>query len=162
MEERRRLRRGDSLGAVSAGVFIILVGVMFVITPNLYTRAVEFFRDFRLVQISTNIWLPAPRSNHPVLYLAVEVFCYLWGLFQILVLVLRFSLGSSVYSRAKTMSRIIFWFGAGLLTGMLGTQILGAGSRGWFAFWSALAILLGLSLIVQAAVLAVVVQSRPR
>lgn len=157
MDERR-----DSLSAVSFGVFLLLLGAVFVITPNLYSAVLTFFRDFRLVEIAPNIFLPAPTSNHPMLYLAVEVFCYLWGLFQIVVLALRFSLGSSIHLKAKTFSRIIFWLGAGLLTSMLATQMLGVGSRGWFAFCSAVAILLGLSLIVQAVVLAAAIKSEHR
>jgi len=162
MEESPRLRKHDSLSAVSFGVFLILAGTISVITPGLYEATVRFFKDFRLVQIAPNFFLPAPTSNHPVLYLAVEVFCYLWGLFKIIVLVLRFALGSSVYLKAKTFSRMIFWLGAGLLTGMLGTKIFGDAPGGWFAFWSAVAILLGLTLIVEAIILAVAVRSRPR
>jgi len=143
-------------------MFLILIGAMFVITPNLYGAVLTFLDDFQLVQIGPKIFLPAPVSNHPVLYLAIEVFCYLWGLFQIVILILRFSLGSSIHQKARTLSRIVFWLGAGWLTSMLRTRILGVGSQGWFAFWSAVAILLGLSLIVQAAVLAAAIRSKPR
>jgi len=162
LEEGARRERRDILGLVSFGVFLLLVGMIFIITPNLYRAVERFFGDFHLVEIAPNIFLPAPVSNHPVLYLAVEVFCYLWGLFQIVTLVLRFALGSPIRLKASTLSRIIFWFGAGWLTGLLGTQILGVGSRGWFAFWSAVAILLGFSLIVEAVVLAAAVYSKPR
>jgi len=162
LEEGARLERRDFLGAVSFGVFLFLVGLIFFITPNLYRAVETFFRDFQLVEIAQNIFVPASMSNHPLLYLAVEVFCYLWGLFQIVVLVVRFVLGSSISRKARTLSSIIFWFGAGWLTAMLATQTFGIGSRGWFAFWSAIAILLGLSLILQAIVLAAAVYSRPR
>lgn len=161
--ESHRLRRLDSLiSAVSIGVFLVLIGTIFVLTSNLYSAVSRFFNDFRLVEIAPNFFLPAPVLNHPVLYLAVEVFCYLWGLFQIVVLVLRFGIGSPIYLKAKTLSRIVFWLGTGWLVSMLQTRIFGAGSRGWFAFWSAVAMLLGLSLIVQAVVLATALQRKPQ
>jgi len=143
-EEARR----DILGFVPFGFFLISLGVIFLTTPNLFSEISDFFRDFQLVKImEPNVFLPAPASNHPVLYGAVETFCYLFGIFQVGMLILRFAYGSSASQKAGTASDVVFWLGAGYLVGILRDQIIG-----WFTFIAGLIILIGITVIIRAAI----------
>ncbi len=104
--------------------------------------------DFQLVEImEPNIFLPAPASSHPVLYGAIEEFSYLFGIFQVGMLILRFAYGSSPSQKAGTASNVVFWLGAGYLLGILKDQAIG-----WFAFLAGLIILIGLSIIIRSAI----------
>ncbi len=64
-EERRRRERTNMLGLVSFGFFLILLGVLWSVTPNLTEEIVDFFKDFQLVHLTEHVILPAPAHSHP-------------------------------------------------------------------------------------------------
>jgi hypothetical protein len=159
----RRHREG-LISAISAGVFFILVGTIFLTTPNLLNKIIDFFNDFDLVSVPHlgNVSLPAP--VHPfsltnrAVYTAVEQFSYVWGLFQLVILALRFVARSPVNKDAETVSNIVFWVGTGYLTRTflietIKLQFL-TGMTRWFAFWAAIIMLIGVSLIIRGIILA--------
>ncbi len=154
------------LSAISVGVFFLLVGAIFVVNsppnqPNLLDRIIDFLTHFDIVRVSElGIYLPAPTAplRHTTVYLAAQQFSLVWGLFQILVLALRFAIGSPLSRKAETLSNFVFFVGASFLIGyfLLDTRWLAVMSAItiWFVFWSTILMLLGLSLIVRAVVLA--------
>jgi len=152
----RRHREG-LFSALSAGFFFVLVGVIFVTTPDLFEKISVFFRNFTLVPLSPNlreIRLPAPSQpwTHSVVYLAAKQFSFVWGLFQIVILVFRFFARSPFNKKAETVSNLVFWLGAGFLISMFLNDTTTRTT--WFEFWSGIIMLLGLSLIVRAIILA--------
>lgn len=142
---QKRHEEPDSVGIASFGFFLILLGGIYLTAPNLPEMIGAFVRDFRLVEVASDVWLPAPASNHPGLYWVAQEFCYAFGLFHVLLLALRFVLGSSLKRKVDTASGAVFWFGAGFLIGMLSN-----GGVAWFPFLAGLVILIGLSIIVRA------------
>lgn len=155
MSEGRR--RGEGLfSAVSAGFFFILVGAIFVTTPNLFDKIIAFFRNLDIVGVPNMvILLPAPVSprNHVVVYSAVTQFSFVWGLYQIFVLALRFVARSSLDKKAETASNIVFWVGVSYLIPIFLNET--ATRTTWFAFWAGFLMLTGVTLIVRAIVLAI-------
>ena len=153
----RKYREGI-FSAIAAGFFFLLIGVIFVITPNLFQRTVDFFNDFGLERIpNTAIYFVAPARPwfHQTVYRAAEQFSYAVGFLQIVILALRFFAGSPWNKKAETISNLVFWIGAGYLIRMLliGTTIT---MTTWFVFWSAIIMLLGVSLVVRAIILGAV------
>jgi len=154
--------REGLISAISAGVFFILVGAIFLTTPNLFDRIIAFFRDFDLVRVPNlgNVYLPAPLfpRDHLVVYTAVEQFSYAWGLFQLVILALRFLVRSPVNKDAETVSNIVFWLGTGFLVRSLLIETVRlshiTGITRYYVFWAAIIMLLGVSLIIRAIVLA--------
>lgn len=146
-------RRDGILGAISAGAFLVIVGLMFIIHPNLIDKVINFFNDIKLVSIlnQNNIMLPAPASValHVDVYSAVEQFSLAWGVFLAAMLVARFAVNSPTRRKAENISDIIFWFGTAYL---IQTWLID--SSKWFEFWAMILILLGTSLIVRAVYLA--------
>ena len=146
-------RREGILSAVGAGAFLVLVGSMFIIHPNLIDQIGNFFNDFKLVNVAgqSNIMLPAPASValHVDVYSAAFQFSIAWGVFLVAMLVVRFALNSPTRKKAENISDIIFWFGAAYLN-----QTWLINNAEWFEFWVMIVILLGISLIVRAAYLA--------
>ena len=136
----------QKIGFISFGFFLILVGFIWLNTPDLKDAVVAFFKDFHLEKAFQNVRLPAPRSEwgHKVVYSAFQQFCLGYGLFQIVVLVLRFVFGSSVNDKAGTVSGVVFWLGLGFFAGLLATEAVG-----WFAFLAGFIVVVGLSLIVR-------------
>ncbi len=136
----------QKIGFISFGFFLILVGYIWLSTPNLKDAIVAFFRDFHLEEAFESVSLPAPRSewNHKVVYTAFQQFCIGFGLFQIVVLVLRFVFGSSISDKAGTVSSLVFWLGLAFFTGLLLTEAVG-----WFAFLAGFFVVVGSSLIVR-------------
>jgi len=152
-------RYGEGLfGAISAGFFFLLIGVIFVTTPNLFEKTLDFFRDFDVVQIPNtgiSIFAPTFPRVHQAVYTAAEQFSFAFGFFQLVILALRFFARSPWSRKAETTSNFVGWIGTGYLirTLLIGTTRW-SGITTWFVFWSAIIMLLGLSLIVRAIVLA--------
>ena len=145
--------RESLFSAISVGFLFVLVGAIFVTTPNLFNEILDFFRDFDLVRVPYQPgWLlPAPAfpGRHPVVYSAAEQFSYALGLFQIAVLALRFVARSKWGKKAETVSNLVFWLGTGFLT-----RILLIETTKWFVFWSGIIMLIGVSLVIRAIILA--------
>ena len=155
--ERLRHRHGESaINAISAGCFFILIGAIFATTPTIVDGVSAFFRDFDILKVPhTEIYLPAPKSpsTHTIVYSAALQFSLVWGIFQIAVLLLRFFMHSKLSKKAETASNIVYWFGSYylIMTFLNETTTLTT----WFAYWAAIIILLGITLIVRAFILAV-------
>ncbi|MDH5783889.1 MAG: hypothetical protein OEZ35_09585 [Candidatus Bathyarchaeota archaeon] len=90
--------------------------------------------------------MPAPRSewNHKVVYSAFQQFCIGYGIFQIVILVLRFVFSSSVSDKAGTVSSLVFWLGLAFFVGLLLAEAVG-----WFAFLAGFIVVVRLSLVVR-------------
>jgi len=157
--------RESLIGAISAGFFLIAIGVLFIITPRLFDGVLAFFDDFDIVRVFPNaaIYWPAPRSplTHSIVYSAVERFAFAFGVFQIVVLALRFAARSPVNKKAETVGNLVFWLGLGYLirTLLLG-PIIWAPHTTWFVFWSAFLMLIGVTLIIRAIILATTMTRR--
>jgi hypothetical protein len=143
--------------AISIGFFLLLVGTLFVINPNLFGSIIDFFRDFGLVDVpNTSIVLPAPESLqlHLTVYQAAGQFSIALGVFQVVMLALRFIIPSSWEKRSETVGNLVYWIGASFLiqSFLIETTL---DSMHWFTFWSTIIILAGVSIIARAAVMAV-------
>jgi hypothetical protein len=156
--QRRRSREpGESIiSAISVGTVFILIGLVFVLAlPNsLWDRTWAFFGNLRLESVpGIGIVLPAPASPsiHTVFYTAVAQFTLGIAFLQILVIALRIAWRSRISRIAEAFGNLVFWFGASYLvsTFLNGSTTL----RLWFAFWAGILIVVGLSIIVRAAVL---------
>lgn len=157
--------RESLISAISAGVFLIMIGALFIITLGLADRIVAFFQDFDLVRVfpNTAIFWPAPSRplTHTIVYRAAERFAFAFGVFQIVILALRFAARSPVNKKAETVGNLVFWLGLGylirtlLLQPTIWTQI-----TTWFVFWSAFLMLVGVTLIIRAIILAVAIPRR--
>jgi len=144
--ERQHEKR-DILGLVSFGFFLLLIGVIWIITPNLHQKIIDFFNDFkRTEEIFPNVFLPAPEhlERHTEVYTALARFCFAFGLFQIVILVLRFFFREPLSRMAGTFSGIVFWLGVGFIS-----SLLADGEIGWFGFLGWVIVFIGLSLVVR-------------
>jgi len=147
--------RESVIGAISAGAFFILIGFIFVTTPGLFDRILDFFRDFNFVLVpNTGIYFFAPVNPgaHLVVYAAVRQFSLAWCLFQIVILALRIAYRSPLNKKAETVSNLVFWLGVAFLIDMFLNEK--ARLLEWFVFWSTIIMLLGLTLIVRAIIIA--------
>jgi len=139
-------------GVVSAGLFLIVAGTIFITTPALFDETIAFFKDLTVVKVhDTSIYLPAPAfpRNHLMVYSAVMQFSLMWGIVEIAVLVLRFALHSTANKEAETLGNVAYWLGSYYLI-----QKFLIEETKWFEYWALIIILLGASLIVRAIFLA--------
>lgn len=162
-----RRRREGLLSAVSVGFFLLLIGLLFIIRPNLYSETVAFFNNSNVTSSvpNTQIHVPAPGTNSTAreanlaVYSAVQLFSLAWGIFLIALLVMRFAFDSTWRRKAQNISDIVFWFGAVYL---IQTWLIDpanslpylTNAQPWFEFWSMIIVLIGASLIVRAICLA--------
>ena len=137
----------DFLAIVSAGFFLLLVGMIFATTPNLPREIYDFFRGFGLQQVYPGVSFFAPTSNLTVVYNAAFQFCTFFGIFQVAILGARFVLRESVRRKGGTFSGLIFWFGAAAAL-----WLLMAGSIDWFIFLGWLVVLIGIAITVRCAI----------
>ncbi|MEM3550784.1 MAG: hypothetical protein QXN87_01560 [Candidatus Bathyarchaeia archaeon] len=149
--------REGLINAVSAGFFFILVGIIFMATPDLFEKIIAFFKDFKMVNVpNTNIFMPAPANpwKHLTLYTAAVQFSLVWGIFEIAILILRFFVHSPLSKKAETASNVVFWLGASFIIGVFLNET--AKITEWFVFWSAILMLIGFTLILRATILATI------
>jgi len=132
------------LDVLQFGFFLMLIGTIYIVTPNLPKEVSDFFRDFELNEAYPTVFLPAPKSNHPVLYNAASQFAFAFALFQTFVLLLEFLLMAPVNKKAETFSGIIFWFGLAASLNMLRD-----GGITWFIFLGFIIILAGATLVIR-------------
>ncbi|MGA2308930.1 MAG: hypothetical protein ABSG57_05200 [Candidatus Bathyarchaeia archaeon] len=150
------------LSAISVGFFLILIGTMFVTTPNLLDKVVTFLSHFNVVQVgNTNIYVPAPEhlGDHIDVYLAAREFSLVWGVFLIAALGARFLFDSPLRRKAENIGDIVFWLGATYLIQtflVAPTQTSVIDVTKWFEFWAAVVMFIGVSLIARAIFLAAV------
>jgi hypothetical protein len=166
---RPRIREG-LISAVSVGFFFLLIGAMFVVTPSLFDKVQAFFNNFTTTEAIPhlpNVFVPVPANpaTHTVVYTAVWQFSVVWTIFQIIILAFRFVVGSPIRKKAETVGNLVFWVGAAYLISTLLTSALLTGPRAlenWFVFWAAIIMLIGLSIIVRAIILATRLAVFPR
>lgn len=140
--ERKRSKGTDWLGLISFGFFLILVGIIWTVTPNFTEEVSNFFKDFHLAKVTNTIVFPAPKSNHPIVYTASKQFCLFFGAFQIVILALRFALREPFNRKIETLTGIVFWFAVGSFLYLLTNEVIG-----WFGFIAGVIISVGLTII---------------
>jgi hypothetical protein len=68
------------------------------------------------------------------------------GVLQIVILALRLVVKSPIRRIAETVGNLVFWLGAAFIANVF---LLNGTLNGWFQFWSALIVLIGVSLIAR-------------
>ena len=142
--------REGMLSAISIGFFLILVGTIFVLNPDLPNKIIDFARpesfELKAVSTSLNVSLPIPKnpSAHLLIYRTVEQFSLVWAVFLVAMLGVRFIFGSPARNKAESFGNIVFWFGAAYFV-----QTLLVDTTKWFEFWATIIALIGVSLIVR-------------
>jgi len=152
-KETPRKHQDGLFTAISAGFFLLLIGTIFIITPNLFDAILDFFKDFKLVDVpNTNIVFPGPEfpGSHLTVYQAAGQASAALCVFQIVILALRFTIPSSWGKRAETVGNFVYWAGAAFLI-----QLFLVESTQWFVFWSTIIIIVGVSLIARTVVMAI-------
>ena len=150
-----RRRREGVMGALTAGLFFVVIGIIFITTPDLLSNVISFLRNLDIRRVpNTELYLPAPRNpaEHAAVYSAVQQFSLIWAVLEVAMLGLRVVFRSPLRNMAENASNIIFWFGAVYLiqTFLNDTTTLTM----WFTYWAAIVMLAGLTLIVRAIILA--------
>ena len=137
--------------AISFGFFLLLLGILFVSTPDLFGKISDFFTDMGIEQISdSGVFLPAPENarSHLDLYNVMSLVSIAAVVFQAIMLVLRFVMSSSWAKRAETMGNFVYWIGVAFLV-----QWFLIDSTQWFVFWSCIIMAAGVSLLARAGVM---------
>ena len=143
--ERKTSKGTDWLGLLSFGFFILLLGTIWIITPNLSKEVETFFtpENWRLRNVTENITFPEPERSYPIIYTAAMQFCFTFGAFQIAIFTLRFILHEPLGRIGETLSGMVFLFGAGFFLSMLANETVS-----WFGFLAGLIVSVGLSIMV--------------
>ena len=139
--------------ALSIGGFFIILGLVFVLTPGTWHAADTFFRDLKIVNVSANgnianLNVPAPANPemHADFYSAIFNFCVGIGILQIVVFVLRLIVRSPIRKISNSVGDLIFWFGAAF---SVNAFLLAGTLKGFWQFWAALLMIIGISLIIR-------------
>jgi hypothetical protein len=138
------------------GFFFILAGAIFITNPNLPGNVVEFFQpqNFEVVRVpSTQVYLPAPKlpnETYVTICQAGGLFSLLWAFFEIAMLIIRVFAGSPLRKKVDGTSNVAFWLGAYYLIGLFLDETVT--QPRWFAFWAAIVVLIGVTLLVRAVI----------
>jgi multisubunit Na+/H+ antiporter MnhB subunit len=159
VQTKSRFENERLIYAISAGVVLILVGVVFSLAQphNLWDKIIDFFNSFTLAEVpgtsflnsETGLFLPAPitPSAHFILYSAIFQFCLGLGLFQVLLLFVRVKTESQNKKIAETLGSLIYW----LATSYLVLRFLNntTSINDWWVFWAGVLLVLGLSFVAR-------------
>jgi hypothetical protein len=137
--------RADWITLASVGFFILLLGAIWLFTPNLAEEAVSFARDLAANRqnLAENIVLPAPVENHPALYTAAMQFCFIFGAFQVVMLAIKLFLGEKSRRAVDGAPGIAFLFVAGCFLSLLTSE-----SVAWFGFIAGMIVSTGVAIVV--------------
>jgi hypothetical protein len=144
--------------AISVGFALLLVGALFIITPNLFGKIVDFFKDIGVVDVpNTDMIFIAPESinSHSVVYQAAGQFSIALTIFQVIILALRFIIPSSLGKKSESVSSLVYWAGASFLIQSFLIDTARVSLTNWFEFWSLIIVLAGISILARAAFMAV-------
>lgn len=144
---KKRPEKIDILGIASFGFFLVLIGVIFAVTPELPSKISDFVNDFQLQLVYPDVSFYAPASNHPILYNAAFQFCLIFAIFQVAILVARFIRKESISRKSGTFSGLFFWFGSAAALGLLKFERID-----WFIFLGWLIVLVGIVITVRSSV----------
>jgi hypothetical protein len=99
------------LRLISFGVFLLILGIVTLATPNLSDQIGAFGQDLKLEQIhpSVNVSFPVPQGPHPQLYDVGALFGLAFGAYLILLLIAKSVLGADLNQKAETLTGVIFW-----------------------------------------------------
>jgi hypothetical protein len=165
--QHQHWRHEGMLGAISVGLFLLLVGFLFISIPDLFNDLVRFATGFTSEKIgSSNIYLPIPKdlSSYENIYAAAREFSVIWGVFLVAMIGARLILGSSTRRLAQNVGDIVFWLGSAYLIQVYlvaSTQALTINTNTWLAFWALVIALIGISLIIRASFIAATKLLRP-
>jgi hypothetical protein len=150
---RNRSPHEGLITALSIGGFFIILGLVFAFTPAISQQTNNFFSDLTTVTFpygspgsTVSLLAPAHSADHQGFYTAVMNFLIGIGVLQIVILVLRFAVHSRINRIAQSVGDLIFWLGAAVLANVF---LLAGTQSGWFQFWSALIVIIGVSLIAR-------------
>jgi hypothetical protein len=137
--------------ALAFGGFLIILGVVFGLTPGIPQKTIDFFRDFTSQSYpfaAGNIVFLAPAhpSAHMDFYSAVVNFMIGIAVLQAVILVVRLWAHSRLGRIAETVGNLVFWAGGAVVANV---YLLTGTLNGWFTFWASLIIIVGISLIVR-------------
>ena len=139
--------------ALAIGGFLIILGLVFVLTPGIQNQTARFFSDLATRSYpfggpgsTISLLAPAHPAEHTTFYTAVVNFLLGIGILQIVILALRFFVKSPIRRIAETVGNLIFWLGAAVVANVF---LLVGTFEGWFSFWSLLIVLVGASLIAR-------------
>jgi hypothetical protein len=139
--------------AIAFGGFFIIIGLLFVLTPNLWGNVTNFFdhmtnATYQFGSPGSTVALPAPAQPgaHQVLYTAFLQFCVALGILQLAILGLRIRARSRIGKVSETVGNAVFWLGAAFT---VNTFLLIGTLEGWFQFWAALLVMVGVSFIAR-------------
>ncbi len=147
----RSLHEGLVTALAIGGVFIIL-GLVIALTPDISQKTNAFFSDLTTVTYpiggSSTLNLPAPAhpTEHIGFYTATMNFILGVGILQIVILGLRLLIRSPIRRIAETVGNLVFWLGGAVVAYVF---LLAGTLSGWVQFWSALILLIGVSLIAR-------------
>jgi hypothetical protein len=150
---RNRSPHEGLVTALSIGGFFIILGLVFALTPGISQLTNNFFSDLTTIKFpfgspgsTVSLLAPAHPGDHQGFYIAGLNFLIGMGVLQIVILALRLEVHSRINRMAQSVGDLIFWLGAVVIANIF----LFAGTQsGWFQFWSALIVLIGISLVAR-------------
>jgi hypothetical protein len=147
---KKRSKGMDWLGLAAFGFFLLLVGAIWIAHfSDLNTEAEAFVNpdNWRLSNVTGNIAIPEPTRSYPSIAIAVMQFCFIFGAFEVVILVLRLVVHDLIGRIADAISGAAFWFSAGYFASLAASE-----SIGFFAFLVGVVISGGLAIVASSIV----------
>jgi hypothetical protein len=154
---RRENRYAEGIiTAIAFGGFLVIIGVLFALTPNLWQNITAFFGNLTTAAFpfggpnsTISLIAPANPAAHKALYTSLLQFDVAFGILQIVILALRIQIRSQIRRIAEAVGNAVFWIGAVF---MVNTFLLLGTLTSWFQYWGALIVIVGVSMVARAIV----------
>ena len=138
----------DILGAVTAGLIIILVAVFLVTIPNLFPSTINFFLDLVWTEVAPLFWwwTPATPVAHVVVYNGLYLFFIGTLVISFIVLILRVIFRDSYRRQIESIGGIIM--SAGLTWAAYNFTLTFSAITAFAAFCGWFIVFLGISIVI--------------
>jgi hypothetical protein len=141
--QKTEAKKSDYVGIVTAGMFLILVAMLYIITPNVFSNFSDFFTSFELVEIATGYTVVRPAIPNIVVFQLGFQFSVGIAVVNSIAVLLHLLTSSPLHKTGSSIIGTLTWFGFSW-----SSYLLYIGSLDWITWMGYVALIFGVSVVI--------------
>ncbi len=138
-----RTKKSDFVGLATAGMVLLLLAALYIMTPNIFSNLVDFFSSFELLEIAPGYMVFRPSASNALVYAFVFQFCAGIAMVYFFTVLLHLLSSSPLHKTGSSFIGTLTWFGFAWSTYLLLIE-----SLDWVTWMGYMALVLGFSIVI--------------